>query len=412
MAASLALASQSGLAAVSDADFQALKDQVAALTKALNDMEKQRAAEQAQPAAAPAPAQAGAVAAVPAAAPAAKPASAWAEKVTVTGDLRGRFENIDNEGSSAERNRERIRARAAITAKPQDGLEVGLGLSTAEDGDPVSSNQTIGNGGSRKDLYLDLAYFNWTAAEGLNVLGGKFRNNLVRPGKHGLMWDGDLNPEGLGLNWVAGPFFANVLGTWVESDSNASETFGLGGQAGVQLALGDAAKLTAGAGYFNIPTRGKGALYNADDPDFFGNTTDANNNYLYDYQEIEGFAELAFKLLGQPASLFVDYVKNADADAFDTGWALGAQLGAAKNKGTWEASWTYQDLEADAVFALWTNSDFGGGGTDTKGHVLRGAYALSDKTNVAFSYFMNEIGGNAGDEVDYDRLQVDLNFKY
>jgi len=410
LAAGLALASQSGLAAVSDAEFQALKDQVTALTKALNDMEKQRATEQAAPAAAPA--QAGAVAAVPAAAPAAKPASSWAEKVTVSGDLRGRYENIDNEGSSAERNRERIRARAGITAKPQDGLEVGFGLSTAQDGDPVSSNQTIGNGGSRKDIYLDLAYFNWTAVEGLNVLGGKFRNNVVRPGKHGLMWDGDLNPEGLGLNWVSGPFFANVLGTWVESDSNASETFGLGGQAGVQLPLGDAAKLTAGAGYFNIPTKGKGALYNADDPDFFGNSTDANNNYLYDYQEIEGFAELAFKLLGQPATLFVDYVKNSDADAFDTGWALGAQLGAAKNKGTWEASWTYQDLEADAVFALWTDSDFGGGGTDTKGHVLRGAYALSDKTNVAFSYFINEIGGNAGDEVDYDRLQLDLNFKY
>ena len=57
-----------------------------------------------------------------------------------------------------------------------------------------------GNGDSRKDLYFDLAYFNWTAAEGLNVLGGKFKNNLYRPGKNALIWDNDLNPEGFGAH--------------------------------------------------------------------------------------------------------------------------------------------------------------------------------------------------------------------
>lgn len=417
LAAGLALASQSGMAAVSDADFQALKEQVAALTKALTDVQGELAAEKAKSSAAPAPAAAGAVAAVPvpASEPAAKPASSWADKVSITGDLRGRYENIDAETSDDERNRERIRARAAIVAKPQDDLEVGFGLSTAEGSDPVSSNQTIGNGGSRKDIYLDLAYFNWTATEGLNVLGGKFKNNVYRPGKHGLVWDSDLNPEGAGVSYVSGPFFANLLGTWIESDSgasDASEAIGIGGQAGVILPLGDAAKLTAGAGYFNLNTAGKGAFFDPDDPDFYGNTTDENGFYAYDYQEIEGFAELAFKLFGLPASVFADYVKNADADEFDTGWALGAQLGAAKAKGSWEASWTWQDLEADAVFGLWTDSDFGGGGTDNSGHVLRGAYALSDKTNVAFSYFINKVGENAGEETDYDRLQLDLNFKY
>ena len=58
---------------------------------------------------------------------------------------------------------------------------------------------------------VDLAYFNWTAAEGLNLIGGKFKNNLYRPGKYWLIWDNDLNPEGFGLTYVNGPFFANVL---------------------------------------------------------------------------------------------------------------------------------------------------------------------------------------------------------
>lgn len=413
MVASLLLASPLATAAVSDAEFQALKAQVAALTQALAAMEQELAAEKAGTV--QSPSAAGVVAAVPSAGPTpvpAGPASSWTDRVSLAGDLRGRYENIDQEGKEDERNRERIRARVGLVAKPQDGLEVGFGLSTSDGGDPVSSNQTMGDGGSRKDIFMDLAYFNWTAAEGLNVLGGKFRNNVVRPGRHGLVWDSDLNPEGLGLSYVAGPFFANLLGTWIESDSNASEAFGLGGQAGVTLALGDAAKLTAGAGYFNLNTAGKGAFFNPDDPDFHGNTVDANGFYAYDYQEIEGFAEFAFQLLGQPASLFLDYVTNADADEFDTGWAFGAQLGAAKAKGTWEASWIYQDLEADAVFGLWTDSDFGGGGTDNRGHVLRGAYALGDRTNVAFSYFINEVGDNAGEPGDYDRLQVDLNFRY
>jgi hypothetical protein len=404
LAAALAAASPATMAAVSEEAFQALKGQVEQLTKALADMEQQLAAEKVRAAAEP-----------PAPPPAAAPAPAsWADKVSIGGDLRGRYENIDQENRANERNRMRVRARAAIIAKPQDGLEVGFGLATSQDGDPVSSNQTIGNGGSRKDIYLDLAYFNWTAAKGLNVIGGKFKNNLVRPGKHALIWDGDLNPEGLGLTYANGPLFANLLGTWIESDSNSTEAFGLGGQIGAAFNVGSAGKLTAGVGYLELNTAGKGAFFTVpnESPKFFGNSVDANSRYVYDYQMLEAFAEFGFKLFGQSASVFVDFVRNSDADDFDTGWAAGATLGAAKNKGSWEASYIYQDLERDAVFGLWTDSDFGGGGTDNSGHVLRGAYALSDKTNVALSYFINEIGGNAGNEVDYDRLQLDLNFKY
>ncbi len=111
-------------------------------------------------------------------------------------------------------------------------------------------------------------------------------------------------------------------------------------------------------------------------------------------------------------SVFADYVNNSDADEFDTGWAAGLLVGGAKAKGTWEASYAYQDLEADAVLASLTDSDFGGGGTDNSGHVLRGAYALGDRWNLAFSYFINTIDENAGNEQDYDRLQLDMNFKY
>ncbi|MCL4720471.1 MAG: putative porin [Gammaproteobacteria bacterium] len=345
--------------------------------------------------------------------PAVSPAApSWTEKVTLQGDLRYRYENIDVEQADSERNRQRIRARAAIIAKPEDRLEVGFGLSTSENGDPISSNQTIGSGGSRKDIYLDLAYFNWNALQGLNVVGGKYKNFLYRPGKHSLLWDGDWNPEGLGLIYARGPFFANLIGTWLESDSNKAEEFTFGGQVGASQVLGDDVKVTGGVGYFRSNTAGKPTFFGGTTA-FSGNSFDALNNvYLYDYEEVEVFGEIAFMMGELPVSLFADFVQNQDADRFDTGWAAGVQLGTAKKKGGWEAGYAYQDLEPDAVLGLLTDSDFGGGGTDNKGHVIRGAYALSDKWNVAGSYFINTIDEYSGTRRDYDRLQLDLNVRY
>lgn len=405
LAAGLVLASPMTFAAASDADIQALRDSINALTQKLNTLEQELAAEKAKPEQAPA------------AAPA-KAAPSWTDTLSWKGDMRYRYENIDEEGKD-ERNRNRIRARAGLTAKPQDGLEVGFGLATGEEGDPVSTNQTIGGGGSRKDIFVDLAYFRLDVAEDTVLTGGKFKNFFRRPGDHGLLWDSDWNPEGLGVVYQGGRFFASALGTYLDGDDKGGSTFVYGGQAGLTFPLGGGS-LTAGAGYYDIGVEGEAVFFgDSDDPDFFGNTFTCADPldlttcaYDNDFTELEGFVELALAVNNLPLAFFVDYVKNTDADEFDTGWAAGVSLGEAKKKGTWQVGYAYQDLEADAVFGLLTDSDFGGGGTDTKGHVLRGAYALGDKWNFALSYFMNDIGGNAGSEKDYDRAQFDLNFKY
>lgn len=403
--AGLTLNASAALGAVTDEQVQKLLERIEAQDRRIAELEK---AAQKPAAPAEAPTAAPAVAAAPA-----KPApSAWADKVALQGDFRYRYENIDQETATSDRNRQRIRARAAIIAKPQDNLEVGFGLATSQDGDPISSNQTIGNGGSRKDIYLDLAYFNWAALPGLNVTGGKFKNFLYRPGKHALLWDGDWNPEGIGATYVNGPFFGSVIGTWLESDSNSTEEFTFGAQAGASVPLSENVKITGGVGYFSFNTAGKGTFYGTDTA-FADNSFDPlTNEYLFDYQELELFADVGFKVAGLPASVFADYVQNTDADQYDTGWAAGFLLGGAKAKGTWEASYAYQELDPDAVFGALTDSDFGGGGTDNKGHVLRGAYALTDRWNLAFSYFINTIDQNTGTEQDYDRLQLDMNIKY
>ena len=309
------------------------------------------------------------------------------------------------------RNRNRVRARAALIADVTPTMEVGLGLASGGD-DPVSSNQTLGGGGSTKDLRMDLAYFDWSGMANTHVLGGKFRNYVHRSGKNAFLWDSDWRPEGTGINWDNNTFFANGLGTWIESDSNKGQSFAYLTQLGFRLPIGDNLKLTAGAGYHVFDTQGNGSFF-GDDNDFFGNSFDpVTKTYLYDYEVVELFADLDFNLFGFPAQIFADFAQNQAADEYDSAYALGFKFGKAKEKGQWEFGYVYQELEADSVLGLLTDSDFGGGGTDSKGHILKGSYAVAKNFNAKFTYFINDVGLKSGEPFDFKRLQLDLSFKY
>jgi hypothetical protein len=74
--------------------------------------------------------------------------------------------------------------------------------------------------------------------------------------------------------------------------------------------------------------------------------------------------------------------------------------------------YAYQELEADAVIATFTDSDFAGGGTDGTGHVMEFNYGLRDRWAFGFRYFFNQRGFDAGNEHDYKRLQADVSFAY
>jgi hypothetical protein len=259
---------------------------------------------------------------------------------------------------------------------------------------------------------MDLAYFDWSGLKGTHVYGGKFSNFIHRSGKNALLWDSDWRPEGTGIKWDNGKFFANGLGTWIESDSNSGQSFAYLTQAGVKLPIGDSLKLTAGVGYHIFDTQGSGSFY-GDDDDFFGNSFDpVTKTYLYDYEELELFADLGFDLFGHSATVFGNYVQNLAVDENDTAYAFGFNYGSAKNKGEWQLGYVYQKLEADSVLGLLTDSDFGGGGTDSKGSVFKGSYAIAKNFNADFTYFINDVGLKSGDPIGFKRLQLDLSFKY
>ncbi len=336
--------------------------------------------------------------------------TSWTDTIRWKGDFRYRYETIDVE-DKPNRDRNRIRARAALVANVTPTMEVGLGLASGGD-DPVSTNQTLGGGGSTKDIKMDLAYFDWSGLKDTHVYGGKFSNYIHRTGKNALLWDSDWRPEGTGIGWNNGKFFANALGTWIESDSASGQSFAYLTQAGFKLPIGDSLTMTAGVGYHNFDTKGSGSFF-GDDDDFFGNSYDrVTNTYLYDYEELELFAELNFDMFGRPSQLFGNWVQNQAVDENDTAYAFGFTYGSAKNKGEWEFGYVYQKLEADSVLGLLTDSDYGGGGTDSKGSIFKGSYVLVKNITTDFTYFLNDVGLKSGNPKDYKRLQLDLNFKY
>ena len=339
-----------------------------------------------------------------------KKKNGWTDTISVSGDLRARYESFDIDGRE-DRERSRVRARIAVKARPSDNTEVAIGVATGGD-DPVSTNQTLGNGGSTKDVRLDIAYFKWHARPGLTLTGGKMKNPFFKPGDNGLLWDRDLRPEGMATTYSVNNLFVNSGLLFLESDTRRSNSrIAYGFQTGYKGKI-RASKLTAGISYFKLGAEGQRAWYN---DDFFGNTVtceDADCVYANDFEELELFAELKTAVGRHPLTLFVDYVRNQDASDYDTAWALGLKLGKASHPRTWEFGYTYQDVEADSVLGLWSDSDFGGGDTGTKGHIFNGAWAPNKNWKVGFTYFVNETGLDLGGGDDYNRLQLDWAYKF
>jgi len=351
--------------------------------------------------------------AAPAAAPAAAPpvevrVATVAPAVRFEGDLRYRHETIDEEGA-VESNRQRIRARFGVAADVASNVRVGLQLASGG-ADPVSANQTLDTGFDRKPLGIDRAFFSWAPSEQLTLTGGKFANPFFRPGNHHLVYDNDLNPEGLALRYQRGAWFANYGGLWVEERSAADDSLLLGGQFGIRHTFGNGSRLTAGASYYDyLETEGRTPF---SDGAAAGNRLSPDGNYLHDFNIAELFAELNLQAGGRPLTVFADYVRNSEAQEADTGFALGARVGEVSGARTWRIGYAYQDLEADAVIGTFTDSDFAGGGTGGKGHVFELDYGLRDRLVLGVRYFRTERGVELGAKHGYNRFQADVMFSY
>lgn len=326
-------------------------------------------------------------------------------------DFRYRFESFDIQ-DTPDRHRNRVRARVGIKAPVTETTLLGFGLASGSD-DPISSNQSLGDNFSSKQVNIDQAYLRWQpTGQDIDVFAGKFKNPLYRAGGSGLLWDGDLRPEGFALKYARGDMFVNALGTWIDESKSADDVLLLGAQLGLQRSVLSNASLTAGVGYYQYTGIEQYTAYDGPPEEapeeIGGNRLTAEGRYVSGFDLLEGFAQLKFPTALGSTTLYGSYVQNLAASNYDTGYIFGAKLGV----GDWSMGWAYQELEADAVYAILTDSDFAGGGTDSQGHKLSASYSLNKKVKLGATLFLNDRDRDFGDDDDYQRLMLDLVIKY
>lgn len=374
---------------------------------------------------------AGMAAATPAVAQQAQ--KSWTDKITIKGDLRYRYEAInddskkDADGDTFERQRDRIRARLGAESKISDTLKGGIELSTGQS-DPVSGNQTLGDIFGKKDMKLNLAYFDWTAVNRdpqlVNIIGGKMKNPFLCVSD--LIWDNDMTPDGLAAKAQAetGPvtFLANAAYWWLQERSTGDDdTKMLGAQTALQFKPINELSITLGASYYGFSeVEGYNVLDWEAKNNSYGNSTKdkvsgatTNKIYKYDYAPVELFAEVLAFVNGFPVTLYAQTVSNDEAKKDNTGFLVGVTAGKAKNEDTFEVGYSYAYLEKDAVLGALTDSDRWGGGTDGRGHKVHGKYQFTKNFQAGATYFLDERKiSDSSKTTDYNRLQLDLVYAF
>jgi hypothetical protein len=341
----------------------------------------------------------------------------WAKNIKLKGDLRYRHEMIDRDDRDEDQNRQRIRARLGVEAKVTDNILVGLQLATGGE-DPRSSNQTLGSASSRKSIGLDQAYADWKFAEGADLILGKQKQPWVRPGQS-LFYDGDINPEGGAITFNRGVLFGSVYGFWLSENASAGDGTIWGTQLGARFPFGDASNFMVAAQYYDLDDAdGRSILYNCTATStscFNGNSsTGAPGEQIlrYDYNVWQAQAEFNTALGKLPLQAYIDYAQNTDPEDLNEAYSVGFLLGKASNDHTWELGAAYQSIEKDALFGQLIDSDFGDGKTDAEGWIVRAGWVPVKNWTLNAQYFINTLNMDVGDEIDYNRLQLDLNYKF
>jgi hypothetical protein len=252
---------------------------------------------------------------------------------------------------------------------------------------------------------------------------GKMKNPFYKVGGNQLIWDGDVNPEGVAAkyNWnLNNSTMATVTGGgfWLDEREAEADAGYFGVQGMLKHKFDDGSHLLGGASYYdigNIDSKAVGGV------DLQGNTAIAGTStYRYDFDIVEGFAEYGWKCNGIPVAVFGNYLQNTAAPSGnDTAYSIGAQLNKAKKPGSWQFKASYREVEPDAAFGGLSDSDFIDGGTGGSGWVLGYKYQLKKNLQAGLTYFLNDRDRRTSDDASggsgsqyFERLQIDMIFKF
>ncbi len=378
--------------------------------------------------------------------------------------MRGRFEGFYGDNPLfTDRNRLRYRVRFGVVANLLDDFETGFKLTSDDaasggannEGDPISGNTTFQNNGSKKLIYIDQAYGKWSPLKGPNLTGsltvGKMENPFVFSD---LVMDPDYTPEGVAtqfgynindkhsLKFNAGYFVIDEVST------SSRDPYLVGAQARWDAAWSPKLSSTVGGAYLNLQNTsmlGNGAVPNGNR----GNSRSAATTLVYQYHPLVVDASVTYMLESFPLytgafpiKVGGDYINNLGApdsgndpagNSVDNyGYSLGVTLGKSGKKHTWDLSYTYKWLGANAWWEELVDSDFGafyaaanspansgsgigyGAGTNAKGHIVKFAYSPSDSFPLSVKWFLTDLinPAPAGSKSGMSRIQADASWKF
>jgi len=326
---------------------------------------------------------------------------AWAEKITLKGDLRTRYQYDDTDRTDG-RTRGRLRYRLGVIAKPIDRVEVGAGMASGGP-DPRSTNETFDNTFSTKDLRLDYAYMQYKfgdSLEGLTAIAGKFvrKNYLWAPTD--VFWDTDLNPEGVAFNYMGtnawGTYFGNT-GIWVidEQSANSDDPYLVYGQLG-QSWKQDNWFGTVGGSIYSFSN-----IHSPKDVTFGGVSNTTTNLSSFNLA-----AEVGTTITDGEIALVGEFINNFEtSSSADTAWALG-MTGEWKK---WGLKYIYADVETNAIPDFTPDSDRFFGLTGFDGHEVEVTYALMKNVSVGVDFYATKSDLTNGNQ---HVVQADLNVKF
>jgi hypothetical protein len=324
---------------------------------------------------------------------------AWVNDTKFKGDFRYRYENVRNDNDTTQ-DRQRVRLRVGAYGKVNEFTDYGVRLATGG-ASATSANQDI-DGGTKKEIRLD-QYFVDLHPEllmGSHLIMGKIPQPWID--RTGLIWDGDLNPEGLAMTYehtyTNGIKLMANAGSFVINEDNTDDLQLWAGQVAGETKIGGATVRLGASDFYYQRADDQGA----------GSTTTGANTPGTGFNLVEGFGSVGFNP-GIPVVLNGQYVVNVDAaSSDDTAYLFGVTIGKAKNKGDWEAGYNYRDTGADAVPDGYNDSDFAGGVAGAHGHSFWAKYQIAKNLQGCLTYLMAV--DNTG--ADFNTFQADLNFKF
>ncbi len=367
----------------------------------------------------------------PTAAPAAAPTA-----LKLGGELRMRYENFASDNTAfVERNRFRGRLRVGATAAIASNFEAGLRLTTGvSEGEPTGNNFTWQDNASKKALAVDLAYLKWTtlktSTDTLALTLGKMTSPFA---SSDLLFDSDYTPEGLAVQYSRNLGTTHVLrantAAFVIDELSASRADAMLYARQLRWDAAWTPRTSTSFGIASLDLSHASKLTNSAVPDVHrGNTRTAAGELINDYRPWIVDASVTQLLRGIPVRLAADYLENPGADTANHAYYAGVFVGKAGARHTWELSYRYRVAESDAWYEELIDSDSGafyavappggavgyGGGTNVRGHIFAGNYAVTDHSLVGFTYFSMSLiePSPAGSASHMGRLQVNALVKF